>query len=444
LIEKIIINSIWQFYQEINGLKKGRETKLKNLSIIFAILIVACTPTNNGSSKDSFQALTGKELEERNNECNLYNSFAAGNIQNREYESTVENYKYMLDIGCERCQCLGYDGEDAEYIYSYFGRAYIELGKLDSANYIFKQGLKYLKDDEILLENAQWVAGKLGNLDEQIYYLDQWLALDESNLKVLNEFARVYKENKMFEEQVDILDMILKIDPGNKSANGEKKLAFKTLGKDELDVDKERWNSDQSNVQYGKEYAKRLLNKGKNVEVVEVCNTLLIYNKYDPQILKYLGDAHLNLYNEDLALDAYESISSIDKTDYMNAIEISKLYIDKEEYEIALKWAEKAVQFSGSKGIALNQRAEVYFSAAQFCSLELLSFSDKLVFEIAWQDYIDAANSGYMKAMTRADFLEENSITTSGDWFMTSEKGSEVSPKGECYSWIKRSIKRKD
>ena len=87
----------------------------------------------------------------------------------------------------------------------------------------------------------------------------------------------------MFEEQVMILDKILKIDSGNKSANAEKKAAFKALGKDELDVDKERCNADQSNTQYGKEYARRLLDIGRNEEVVEVCNILLIYDKYDTQ-----------------------------------------------------------------------------------------------------------------------------------------------------------------
>ena len=107
--------------------------------------------------------------------------------------------------------------------------------------------------------------------------------------------------------------MILKIDPINQSANAEKKAAFKALGKDELDVDKERWNANQSNTQYGKEYAKRLSDIGRNEEVVEVCNTLLIYDKYDTQTLKYLGDAYCCLYNEDLAIEAYESISNIDK-----------------------------------------------------------------------------------------------------------------------------------
>ena len=62
-------------------------------------------------------------------------------MQNQDYSSAVDNYKYMVDIGCSKCECLGNQGQDAEYIYPYFGRSYIEINKLDSAIYVFKQGL---------------------------------------------------------------------------------------------------------------------------------------------------------------------------------------------------------------------------------------------------------------------------------------------------------------
>ena len=425
----------------MSGLNKEGESDLKNLMIALGLLLFGCAPTNTEVGNVS-AGLSEEELKERNGECALYNSFAAGNYQNRDYESAIDNYRYMVDIGCSECACLG-GGNDAEYIYAYFGRSYIEVGKLDSAIYIFKQGLKYLSNDEALLENAQWTAGKLGNLDEQIYYLDKWLGLDESNSKVLNKLSEVYKQNEMFDEQVQILNMILKINPGDRNANAEKKAAFQALGKDELDVDKERWNADPSNVQYGKDYVKGLLDRDRNEEAVQVCNELIVYDKYDTQILKYLGDAHLSLYNEDLAIEAYESIANIDKADYINAIELSKLYINKEQFETAFKWSEKAVQFSGKKGVALNQRAEVYFSLAEFCSSESLSFWDKIVFEIAWEDYLSAAEAGYVRAKSRADFLYENNITTTSDWFMISETGDQLMPKGECYSWVNRSVKRK-
>ena len=133
---------------------------------------MGCAP-NGIDEQNSTKSLglSGEELEERNDECMLYGSFAASNYQNQDWKSAVDNYKYMIDIGCSECACLG-EGRDAEDIYTYYGRSYINLNKLDSASYVFKQGLKFLKDDEVLLENAQWTAGKLGNLEEQIYYLD--------------------------------------------------------------------------------------------------------------------------------------------------------------------------------------------------------------------------------------------------------------------------------
>ena len=85
----------------------------------------------------------------------------------------------------------------------------------------------------------------------------------------------------MFSDQVEILNMILKINSSDKTANAEKKAAFQALGKDELDVDKERWNADYSNTQYGKEYIKGLLDRDRNKEAVQACNELIVYNKYD-------------------------------------------------------------------------------------------------------------------------------------------------------------------
>ena len=129
----------------INGSIKEGENNLKVFSVLLGLFVLACAPSGF-EEKDNFSSkgLSGEELEERNNECRLYNSFAAGNMQNRDYFGSIDNYRYMLEIGCNRCRCLGSEGEDAEYIYSYFGRSYIEVGKLDSASYIFKQGLKYL------------------------------------------------------------------------------------------------------------------------------------------------------------------------------------------------------------------------------------------------------------------------------------------------------------
>ena len=406
-----------------------------NFIILGIFFIVSCTPPSGSGSPDISQSMTPQELDERNNECDLYISFAMTNYQNRDYASTVENYNHILYLGCGQ--------RNAEDIYQWMGRSFIELSKLDSANYVFKQGLKYLKDDENLYEVAAWNAGMLGSIDEQIYFLDQWLGIDEANGKVLELMSNVYRDNGMYEEQINILNQWLKVDSSNKTANAEKKAAYSILGKDEVDVDRERWEAEPSNIKYGIDYVKGLLEAGMDAKAADVCLSLLVYDKFNTKVLRLLGDAYLNQYKDDLALGAYEILMNIDPTNHNVSMEISKIYTNKEDAKSALKWAESALISSGNSGEAMYQRAEVFYALAESCTGDALSFWDKVVYEIAWEDYDAAVKSGYYRAKTRRDFLEENNITNSSDWFMRPDSEREVTPQGDCYSWIGRSIKRK-
>ena len=59
-----------------------------------------------------------------------------------------------------------------------------------------------------------------------------------------------------------------------KTANAEKKAAFSALGKDESDVDRERWESAPSNIQYGLEYVNSLLEQGLENDIISVLKEL--------------------------------------------------------------------------------------------------------------------------------------------------------------------------
>ena len=409
---------------------------MKNYLVIvcYAFFISCATESVKIDSNKSNSKKIGLTSEDEL-ECNMYNSFAYENFENKDYRSTVDNYKYMIELGC---------GEKfADYIYEKMGRAYVELGKRDSASIIFKQGMKYLDNNESLLVIAAWNAGKLNKIDEQITYLDMLLSLNGNNIKAFEDLSDVYRDNQMYDEQIGVLNSWLKIDPANRKANSEKKAAFKALGKDELDVDKERWMADPSNLSYGLDYAMGLKNKGLDEKVIDVCKSLIVYDKYNLDVLKLKAESHLNIYEDDFALEVYLDIDKISPNDYNVEIEISKIYINKEDFRSAYTWADKAVKSSGNKGEALYQRAEVFYSIAESCTGEYLSFWDKVVYEIAWQDYKSAANSGYSRASTRSNFLYENNITKTSDWFMRPDSELDVKPQGDCYSWIDRSVKRK-
>ena len=142
-------------------------------------------------------------------------------------------------------------------------------------------------------------SGRLQNYDDQIYYFDTILSIEENNLEVLEVLSNIYQDQGMFEEQIGVLNIWLQYDPTSKNANAEKKAAFSALGKDESDVDKERWESETSNIQYGLEYIRSLKDDGNSEKIIDVCNELLIYDKYNTNILQYLAEAYQNIYREE-------------------------------------------------------------------------------------------------------------------------------------------------
>ena len=79
-----------------------------------------------------------------------------------------------------------------------------------------------------------------------------------------------------------ILGLWLNIEPENKKAISEKKIVYSKLGKDENDINRERWNSDKSNLQYGLDYAEGLVEKGEIELAINVCNELLAFDANNP------------------------------------------------------------------------------------------------------------------------------------------------------------------
>ena len=392
-------------------------------------MFVACVPPED--MEDT--SLSQEDKEARNKECDIYLSFATTNYQNRDFIGAIENYSEVIDMGCGKRNSL--------QIYQWMGRAYIEINKLDSASYVFKQGLKYNPNDASLLEVTAWNEGKIGNIENQIYYYEKILEIDYENVAIMKTLSDLYRDNKRYEDQLEILNRWLSIDKTNKVAIGEKKAAFIVLGKDVSDVDKQRWEKDPSNIQYGLEYVNSLMNNDSIVEALEVLLELKSYDRYNKQILEKIGKIYLDESNNELALGIYNELYKVEKN-YKVAIEISKILIDQENYQDALEWAEIAVKSSGDNGESLFQRAEVFFSIADACSGESLNFNDKLVYEIAFEDYSKSINKGFYRAKVRRDFLKDNNITTTGDWFMLGDEKN-AKPDGKCYNWINRKVNRK-
>ena len=190
--------------------------------------------------EDVFEPLCDIDFD-GDSDCDKFISFASTNWHQNDYRGCIDQYKTAL-----YCDCA--EGNELQ-IYKYMGRAFVEIGILDSAHWSFERGLRYAPDDQSLLEVAAWNAGKLKKFEDQMYYLDRLLEINPENTKALERMSDTYKNNDMYEEQINILNLWLKVDNNNKKALSEKKMAYNKLGIDESSIDKEKLN------QFGKQLA---------------------------------------------------------------------------------------------------------------------------------------------------------------------------------------------
>ena len=383
-------------------------------------------------------------------DCEEFKKYAGNSRAINDYQGVVDQYMTMI-----QCSCAS--GNDVESIYDNLGRAYEKVGKLDSSTWAFKEGLKIIPESENLLLLAAWSSAKEfrnGNpekLNEQLYFLERLLEINPDNAKVLEKISDAYKRANMYEEQIVVLDQWLKIDGSNKKAITNKKEAFESLGKDASEVDQERWEKEPENLEYGILYLKSLMNKEDFEEAVEVAGEILIYHDSDKRLLRLVSDAYMKNIDDRNAIKYLKKLLDVDIENNDYTIKLSDTYLNLYDFENAYLWANKAIGLNKLIGKSYFQRAEVLVQLVDNFRADELDFCDRLIFDLAMEDYNTAYKNGVLNAKVYKNNLAEL-ITSVGDWFLLGDKFIELSPdsqeckkiKGvDCYAFINRKVQKK-
>ena len=171
-------------------------------------ILFNCSVTNEEIGKTISSVSASRLSEEDNTECKLYQSYQYDYWKNRNYRRTIYCNMYMMEeLGCD-------GSEKHKPNYYNLSRSFIELEnpQPDSAYWALKQGLKINKNDESLLELGAYVSRKSDNVENQIYYLDRVVSINESNARVLEQLCDVYGQERRYEDQIIIIDLWLKLE----------------------------------------------------------------------------------------------------------------------------------------------------------------------------------------------------------------------------------------
>ena len=160
---------------------------------------------------------------------------------------------------------------------------------------------------------------------------------------------------------------------------------------------------------------------------------------------RILADLSMETDDLDGAASAYEALHNIDPNDESITINISNVYLEKEDFRQALKWAEKSISLDRRSGDVYAQKAKIYYEGwANFREGD--SKDDKIVATLAYNYYIKAEEKGYTDN-TKSNWLKENEklvLYTNSDWHMELPKvvrSKEVKTVSKDYEWVKESLK---
>lgn len=403
--------------------------KLLLLSVA-SVFITMCTPPEQSDADADFaeQARLDSIREVR---CPRVFSSAAEFYKNRDWAATVRAYDELTELGC--------DQDDPKEVYLYYAIAYEYMGKYDSSEIVLLKGLTFLPDNVELRKRLAYSYDKQGKSNLRMDELDRLTFLAPEDLEIKIELAKLYGEEERFDDQIAVLNAIIKINPTNEGAQSDLARAYELSGRDPLDVYKKRFDNNPDNISYGLDYAEKLLSGDRPDDAAKVLKQVVAADPSSKVAYRKLAEAY---DKDDRLADAaktYERLFRLDPRDFRVAVKIVDVYIEEQDYKSAFDWADKAVTISG-EGEVLGAKGNVYYKAFQACRTGEISVDDRVIATLAFNLFSDAEKSGYSRYSRSKDWLKENEVLFGKpQWFMmdaTVKNRGYVKAGSSCYSWV--------
>ncbi len=368
--------------------------------------------------------------------CPRLFSSAAEYYKNQNWPATIRVYRELVNIGCDR--------DDPEEVYQYFAIAYEYLGMYDSSEFVLIKGLKLIPDNIQLRKRLVYAYSRLGKTDLQIGELNRLIALDSTDTGALMNLAALYHKQDLYKDQIDVLQEILKIDPTNEKAQSEIALAYEKIGKDPLNVYWDRWNANPDNVSYGIDLVDRLLAREEPLKAIKVLKNIIRIDNTSKLALRKLGQAYYAADNLADASDAYEELFKLNPRDSQIALKICDVNTTAKNYAKALRWADKAITIEKTNGEIYGSKGDVYYKSFQECRTPTISIDDRIVANLAHQNFVIAEDYGFARFNHSRKWLEDNDVLfTKVHWFMLDDDVKNqgyVKPETGCYDWVNEKL----
>ena len=405
---------------------------------MFAMVITACIPPQYTPEELAAREIARKDSVRKANQkyCMKFLSFATTHYNNKAYADALNNYKRLFDYECV-------DEQMAQNVYVFMANCYRELEQLDSALIYYNEGLSIIPDNEYLWDSKLHTLNLIGD-DEAILQtkVEKYSRFPE-NADLGEEIVELYLAMENYEDAKPIVEALLIEDPDNKNLQNMRFQCEEALGGDIRSIVEEEYHKNLENISNAQIYVGILRDADENLAAIDVLEGMLIHVPGTVGMIKELVELLSIEGQTKKVISLLEQLLEINPDNVNIYFDLTVANITAGNYQAAMSWANQVLNLDQANGQAYANRASVYEAVANNCSSSVPDFDDKLVFQIAYEDYLTAKSKGYGKSTSKIDFLKEARIPKSGDWFFNRDdyvKGGKAKPKKECYSWLQRSV----
>ena len=379
----------------------------------------------------------------RNKRCPRLMSSAAEYYRNRDWKQTVKIYSEITSLDCDEWNPTFAPPQE---IYQYYAIAYEQMGKFDSSEFVLLDGLQKLSDNIELRKRLAYSYKRQGKFNKEIIEYERLADLSPEDINILNSLSKLYKEHNRYEDQILILEIILKLDGNNEIAQSELALAFENSGRDPLDVYRKRYEDNADNLSYGLDYSDRLMQADFHQDAVIILKSVIQKDPTSKIAYRKLAESCIKIDDLEEAAMAYNALFKIDPRDERNSIELSNIFIEIADYDKAIKWADKSIDINSKNGDSYAQKAKVYYYGWDNFRKNPFSSDDRIVAKLAYNYFIMAENKGYRGIFNKKAWLDENAkdvMYGKAQWFMAEDKVKrtrKIKPVSPDYRWITEAL----
>jgi tetratricopeptide (TPR) repeat protein len=202
---------------------------------------------------------------------------------------------------------------------------------------------------------------------------------------------------------------------------------------------KTAWEKDKENPEKAWKYAQTAMKANDYQAAIIPLEFLIQKSPESVNYLMQLAQAYQKTDQLAKAEDEYKDLIKLDPKNKNHYLNLGLIYKDKGQLSASRTQLQKANDVGGGWAQAVYYEGLLYEQAARNCTFD---FDAKITYQIAVDTYKKALSidPNFSQARERINALS-SSIPTQEDYFFHKYKsGDTVTPKGDCYSWIGKSV----